>query len=853
MPRPNPDQPSARAEPSATNGTVPATGTNRSAGPRRFVEELAWLLFFLILSVAMTWPLIRSMGTAVSDQGDPFLNAWILNWDYWATFHQPSSLFQANIFYPARYTLAFSENLYGIALVLFPFFATGLSALTVYNIGILLGFAFSGYGAFVLCRMITASRFAGVIGGIFYAFVPFRFDHLPHLQHIWGGWLPILLAALLYFWKNPGWTRGIFVAAAFLMNGLTNIHWLLFGSVALGLSAILLRVGTSTVRTARQWLYLLAPLVCAALVLLPFLIPYQRVSRIYGLERDRAETVAGSATPRDWIISTPLNRSYGELAIVRSSSNERRLFPGLIALMLAGVVIFLARRDGSPAESLWPDVGERSLSPALIRWLDVLSVLSLVLTFIYTESDTHWKFSKFVVDPYPIPAMIFVGLVLTRLWFRYPEALGHERSLRDLLRRSRFPLEIWTAFLWILVGFLGSLGLNSFFHAFLFDFPQFRSIRIPARWAMITYVGLAVVAAAGAAVIRHRAGRRFSIAVTALLPLLLLFELRAAPIDWYYAEREPPPAYRWLASTDIHGAIAEMPFGLDPEYLYVLRATAHHKPLLNGVSGFYPPAHDRLVDLAGKTPLPLSLYDKLRESGASILVVHPDLLSETDRVPMRSWLLEGIRSGAAVFLRRFDDGVRGDWVFAIRPIKPEVLALRDERSDAAGRTPRENLEAFLSADAIAWTSGPIAETKSPANGENLEGALVIAGWAAADGGIEKVTVTLGNNRKHYEADLAPRQDLAALLPTFPSSDITSFRKVIQSRPRGIPRDTKVTVEIIDRRGRHLRQDPLNIHWKRVPLYREISREAWNPAALQTLIGRLGKTPVEADRILNGSL
>ena len=36
-------------------------------------------------------------------------------------------------------------------------------------------------------------------------FVPFRFDHMPHLQIIWGGWLPLMLAALLHYWKRSTW------------------------------------------------------------------------------------------------------------------------------------------------------------------------------------------------------------------------------------------------------------------------------------------------------------------------------------------------------------------------------------------------------------------------------------------------------------------------------------------------------------------------------------------------------------------------------------------------------------------------------------------------------------------------
>src|SRR5438105_13634647 len=80
---------------------------------------------FLLFAVAMTWPLARNLPTAVSYPGDPFINTWILDWDWHATLHQPLHLFEANAFYPAHDSLAFSENLYGISLLLFPLRALG--------------------------------------------------------------------------------------------------------------------------------------------------------------------------------------------------------------------------------------------------------------------------------------------------------------------------------------------------------------------------------------------------------------------------------------------------------------------------------------------------------------------------------------------------------------------------------------------------------------------------------------------------------------------------------------------------------------------------------------------------------
>src|SRR5687768_12229608 len=83
-------------------------------------QHLGAAILFIALSIAFTWPLAPNLGRAVSDPGDPFINIWILDWDWWATLHQPLRLFHANAFHPAKYSLAFSENLYGLAVLLFP-------------------------------------------------------------------------------------------------------------------------------------------------------------------------------------------------------------------------------------------------------------------------------------------------------------------------------------------------------------------------------------------------------------------------------------------------------------------------------------------------------------------------------------------------------------------------------------------------------------------------------------------------------------------------------------------------------------------------------------------------------------
>ena len=307
---------------------------------------------FAALALMMTWPLARNMATAVSYPEDPFINTWILDWDWYATLHQPLHLFDANAFYPARDSLAFSENLYGVALLLFPLRAMGVGALTAYNIALILGFAFCGFAAYLLGRMVSGSAWAGVAAGIFYAFVPWRFTQLPHVQHVFAGWLPMMLVALLHYARRPTWTRAALFGGAFLMNGLSNVHWFLFGSTVIALSVPM------AVPRPRHWIKLVAATLIAFALLLPFLLPYATVSKLYGMRRGPGEIWDSSATLRDWLNPGLTNRFYRRFADVRINP-ERWIFPGALGsvLSLAGMVLARRERRTLALALLWAGIG----------------------------------------------------------------------------------------------------------------------------------------------------------------------------------------------------------------------------------------------------------------------------------------------------------------------------------------------------------------------------------------------------------------------------------------------------------------------------------------------------------------
>ncbi|HEX6087496.1 MAG TPA: hypothetical protein VF266_23385, partial [Thermoanaerobaculia bacterium] len=288
------------------------------------IRHLGAFAFFLAMAIAMTWPLATQLSTTVPDLGDPLLNAWIIDWVCHALSTAPLSLFDGPMYWPARFSIAFSENMTGIALVVLPFHLAGVDAVAVYNIALLLGFAFSGYGAWVLCRVVTGNDVAALIGGVIHAFASFKIAHVQHLQIVWSGWLPLMLAALFLYWRRPSWKYAALLGGAFLMNGLTNIHWLLFGGFALAVTIAFRR---------DEWRKLFVALAVASLLLLPILIPYQLVASEYGARRTSFEARLGSAAPGHWLVGSSRNLLYGRF-FSDWRTDERELFPGIIALAL---------------------------------------------------------------------------------------------------------------------------------------------------------------------------------------------------------------------------------------------------------------------------------------------------------------------------------------------------------------------------------------------------------------------------------------------------------------------------------------------------------------------------------------
>jgi hypothetical protein len=164
---------------------------------RRLVFASALTVFFAALTVLMTYPQVRFLGTGVSeDIGDPLFSTWRLSWIAHQIVRDPMHLFDGNIFYPSLHTLAFSDSMLAPGLSAAPLIWLGVPQLVTYNLLFLSGFALSGVGMFVLVRSLTGSIAAALVAGFVFAFLPFRFIHYAHLELQMAQWMPLCLWAL---------------------------------------------------------------------------------------------------------------------------------------------------------------------------------------------------------------------------------------------------------------------------------------------------------------------------------------------------------------------------------------------------------------------------------------------------------------------------------------------------------------------------------------------------------------------------------------------------------------------------------------------------------------------------------
>jgi hypothetical protein len=301
--------------------------------------------FFVVATIVMTWPVWRHPSRALpSDLVDTLLNTWIIGWDADRLRHGLQGLWDAPIFFPYRNTLAFSEHLLGVAVFVAPIYWVTQNAVLTYNVALTMAFTVCGVGMYVLATALAKSRRAGLVAGVFYAFCPFHFIQLSHLQLIATGWLPLGLYGLHRYFMTGTWQSLAVFAAACWLQIMSNSYAAYLMILPVGVIVV---DGLSRERALRRpriiGLAVTALLIVVAL--LPVVLKYYQVRLDYGQVRRLVEIEMGSADVRAYFIGDPSLGMWRWLRAGLPVEPERELFPGLMGLVLAGVALWSSRRN----------------------------------------------------------------------------------------------------------------------------------------------------------------------------------------------------------------------------------------------------------------------------------------------------------------------------------------------------------------------------------------------------------------------------------------------------------------------------------------------------------------------------
>ena len=357
--------------------------TGLKHAPLRWREVCVAAGLFAIATIVVTLPLAQHpTRTLPSDLVDTLLTTWIISWDAESLRHGLHGVWNAPFYFPYPRTLAFSENLFGVAFPVAPvFWITGNPILT-YNVAFLFSFTLAGTGMYLLVRDLTGSRGAAAIAGAYYAFCPFRTaqSQLSHIQMLAIGWLPIALWALHRYFLSfrRGWL-GLFVAASCLQV-LSNSYVAYFMMVPIAVVIAFHAAGSR--EHVRRWL---PDLAVAAIVILAVLAPvavqYYRVRVDHQQIRSIGEIESGGADVRAYFVPAsgvwsrwlPLPKPiFGE--------TEKELFPGVIGPLVAAFAFAAAASRRRPINRWVVAYGVIAFAGLVLSFGPLVRVWGMVVT-----------------------------------------------------------------------------------------------------------------------------------------------------------------------------------------------------------------------------------------------------------------------------------------------------------------------------------------------------------------------------------------------------------------------------------------------------------------------------------------
>ena len=416
---------------------LPARKRRRKARSRQLVwPTVAWwrevaavAIAYVVAIAAMLWPYTAQAASAIPGRRDALLQIWIGRWVEHALVTDPLHLYRANAFYPLDNTLAYSDANVPVAFLMAPIQVVTGNAILAYNVAIFATFLIAAAGMYALIRHWTGNRGAAFLAGLAYAFLPYRYAHLWHLNQLGHAWTPWVVLALLLLVRRPTWPLALALGLLVAVESVSSFYLAFQVGLVLVVALVALVIADQRARAPRFLAHLaLAGLVALAIVV-PLALPYLAVREGQGLERTLDEAEQWQAAPRSYLKVASQNRAWAWLNA--EHNGEDTLWPGGVALLGAIVGLAAWRR-------------RRATTTALLALALLAFVVALGPTWTRADGREIALPYRFLFDHFPFFAAMRVaarfgvlvdfavvalaGLGLAAAWDRFAPRPGAARA-----------------------------------------------------------------------------------------------------------------------------------------------------------------------------------------------------------------------------------------------------------------------------------------------------------------------------------------------------------------------------------------------------------------------------------------
>jgi hypothetical protein len=277
-------------------------------------RDLLALLFFTVLTLLLTWPLIAQIGSVYAGNNE---DLWTFQWDNWwtryALQHGYDTLFTPVQFYPVGVSLAAHSLSFYNSLLWIPLAAL-VGDIAAYNMTVLLTFILSGYTMFKLVEYLLGSGIRdqgsgpitdhrslipALIAGLIFAFAPYHFSQsLGHVSLASVQWFPLLALFILKATRETKRRNVIWIGVTTLLITATRLQFLVLGGVVMALFVLVdwLALRREWARDARgrgAWTRLIAGAAIGLVLSLPIVLP---AARLYTQAASPDELIANEQT-----------------------------------------------------------------------------------------------------------------------------------------------------------------------------------------------------------------------------------------------------------------------------------------------------------------------------------------------------------------------------------------------------------------------------------------------------------------------------------------------------------------------------------------------------------------------------